>query len=287
MKRQRTGFMTANVSPRQTMSFKARSLLAFVLEPTGPVSEWLGALDAWLARSPAFFASKPVILEMAGLKIGLEEYRELLNDLALRHIRVMAVENPSRTLVGPELPPRVTGGRPAGSLAVGGGRRDPGRRLEEDADHDLADHRRQRSLRPVDPASRRRRDGNRPGRIGRRDRRRRIGPYLWRAARSRDRRRLGSAGSAHLLQGGASRAALRRRLLSHRRRHGPQIRGSQHRRQSGRRQTRDSNSELSLRRDEHEQGHRGDLRKRRRGQNYLDRLDRRCAGADRPARLRR
>src|ERR1700678_1850601 len=118
MKRQRTGFMTAHVSPLQTMSFKARSLLAFVLEPTRPVSEWLAALDAWLARSPAFFASKPVILEMAGLKIGLEEYRELLSALALRHIRVMAVENPSRTLVGPELPPRVTGGRPAGALAV-------------------------------------------------------------------------------------------------------------------------------------------------------------------------
>src|SRR5277367_1796879 len=118
MKRQGTGFMTAHVSPHQTMSFKARSLLAFVLEPTRPVSEWLAAVDAWLARSPAFFASKPVILEMVGLKIGLEEYRELLNDLALRHIRVMAVENPSRALVGPELPPRVTGGRPAGALAV-------------------------------------------------------------------------------------------------------------------------------------------------------------------------
>ena len=61
MKRQRTGFMTAHVSPPiQTMSFKARSLLAFVLEPTRPVSEWLAGVDAWLARSPAFFASKPV-----------------------------------------------------------------------------------------------------------------------------------------------------------------------------------------------------------------------------------
>src|SRR6202451_975711 len=113
--------MTAHVSPLQTMSFKARSLLAFVLEPTRPVSEWRGALDAWLARSPAFFASKPAILEMAGLKIGLEEYRELLSALALRHIRVMAVENPSRTLVGPELPPRVTGGRPAGGAGPSGG----------------------------------------------------------------------------------------------------------------------------------------------------------------------
>jgi septum site-determining protein MinC len=118
MKRQRTGFMTAHVSPIQTMSFRARSLLAFVLEPTRPVSEWLGALDAWLARSPAFFASKPVILEMAGLAISREEYRQLLNDLALRHIRVMAVENPSRALVGPELPPPVTGGRPVGALAA-------------------------------------------------------------------------------------------------------------------------------------------------------------------------
>src|ERR1700722_15453510 len=113
--------MTANVRPHQTMSFKARSLLAFVLGPTRPVSEWLGAVDAWLARSPAFFDSKPVILEMAGLKIGPEEYRELLSALALRHIRVMAVENPSRTLVGPELPPRVTGGRPAGGRGPAGG----------------------------------------------------------------------------------------------------------------------------------------------------------------------
>jgi septum site-determining protein MinC len=104
--------MTAHVSPHQTMSFRARSLLAFVLEPSRPVSDWLGALDAWLARSPAFFAAKPVILEMAGLDISLEEYRDLVGDLARRQIRVMAVENPSPTLVGPGLPPVVTGGRP-------------------------------------------------------------------------------------------------------------------------------------------------------------------------------
>jgi septum site-determining protein MinC len=113
MKRQRTGFMNAHVSPLQTMSFRARSLLAFVLEPTRPVSEWLRALDAWLARSPDFFASKPVILEMAGLEIGVGEYRRLLADLGRRHVRVMAVENPGRNLVEPDMPPAVTGGRPA------------------------------------------------------------------------------------------------------------------------------------------------------------------------------
>jgi septum site-determining protein MinC len=104
--------MTAHVSPSQTMSFRARSLLAFVLEPSRPVSEWLDSLDGWLARSPAFFAAKPVILELAGLDISLEEYRDLVGDLARRQIRVMAVENPSPTLVGPGLPPLVTGGRP-------------------------------------------------------------------------------------------------------------------------------------------------------------------------------
>jgi septum site-determining protein MinC len=118
MKGQRTGFMNAHVSPLQTMSFRARSLLAFVLEPTRPVSEWLGALDAWLARSPEFFASKPVILEMAGLEIGADEYRSLLADLARRHIRVMAVENPGRNLVEPDLPPAVAGGRPASAPAA-------------------------------------------------------------------------------------------------------------------------------------------------------------------------
>src|SRR5271168_158117 len=118
IKRQRTGFMTAHVSPLQTMSFKARSLLAFVLEPTRPVSEWLAALDAWLVRSPTFFASKPVILEMAGIEISLREYRGLLSNLALRHVRVMGVENASQALVGPHLPPVVTGGRNVNAQAV-------------------------------------------------------------------------------------------------------------------------------------------------------------------------
>lgn len=107
--------MNAFVGPAPAMSFRARSLLAFVLEPNPPVVEWLEGLDAWLARSPTFFASKPVILEMSALDIGLKEYRDFLGDLALRHIRVMAVENPSRTLVGPHLPPIVTGGRPVES----------------------------------------------------------------------------------------------------------------------------------------------------------------------------
>jgi septum site-determining protein MinC len=103
--------MNAHAIPAQALNFRARSLLAFVLEPTEPVADWLAALDAWLIRSPTFFASKPVILEMAGIEMSLKEYRGLLSNLVLRHVRVMGVENASQALVGPHLPPVVTGGR--------------------------------------------------------------------------------------------------------------------------------------------------------------------------------
>src|SRR6516165_12204907 len=103
--------MNAHATPAQAQNFRARSLLAFVLEPSEPLIDWFAALDAWLVRTPTFFAAKPVILELARIDLGLKEYRHLLGDLARRHIRVMGVENPNHTLVGPHLPPVVTGGR--------------------------------------------------------------------------------------------------------------------------------------------------------------------------------
>ena len=104
--------MNAHVGPAQTLKFRAQSLLAYVLEPVQPLAEWFTALDGWLARSPTFFIARPVILDMAALDITLKEYRDLLNGLARRHIRVMGAENVDRGLVGPHLPPVVSGGRP-------------------------------------------------------------------------------------------------------------------------------------------------------------------------------
>ena len=110
--------MNAHVNPQQVLNFKGRSLLAFVLEPVLPLDEWFAGLDAWLVRSPTFFAQKPVILAMSGLEIDLKDYRDLLGALARRHIRVMGVENPSRALVGPHLPPVVSGGRTVNAAAL-------------------------------------------------------------------------------------------------------------------------------------------------------------------------
>jgi septum site-determining protein MinC len=56
---------------------------------------------------------------MAALDITLKEYRDLLNGLARRHIRVMGAENVDRGLVGPHLPPVVSGGRPIDPPTLG------------------------------------------------------------------------------------------------------------------------------------------------------------------------
>ena len=112
--------MNAHVNPQQALNFRGRSLLAFVLEPALPLDEWFDALDAWLVRSPAFFAAKPVILEMAGVEIELKEYRDLLGALARRHIRVMAVEN-RQPHAGRAAPAAGRLGRPDGER--GGARR--------------------------------------------------------------------------------------------------------------------------------------------------------------------
>ena len=92
-----------------------------------PLADWFVALDAWLARSPTFFIARPVILDMAALDISLKEYRELLSDLARRHIRVMGAENVGRGLVGPHLPPVLSGGRTIDAPDAARGRASPRR----------------------------------------------------------------------------------------------------------------------------------------------------------------
>jgi septum site-determining protein MinC len=87
-------------------------MIAFVLQPVEPLAGWLETLDGWLARSPNFFANKPIVLDMALADIGLKDYRDLLSALARRHIRVMGVEGANRSLVGPHLPPNITAGVP-------------------------------------------------------------------------------------------------------------------------------------------------------------------------------
>ncbi|MBB4198837.1 hypothetical protein CCR94_09175 [Rhodoblastus sphagnicola] len=102
--------MNAHVRSSATLNLRTHSLIAFVLQPAEPLADWFEMLDGWLTRSPSFFANKPIILDLAQLDIPLRDYRDALTALARRHIRVMGVENANKTLVGPHLPPNVSGG---------------------------------------------------------------------------------------------------------------------------------------------------------------------------------
>ncbi len=110
--------MTLHARQQQAISFRGRSLLAFVLTPKMPVEAWLAEMDAWLERSPGFFNEKPVMLEISGLSIGAEAYRGLIGDLARRNLRIMAVEGAAPEHLGDDLPPLVSSGRPASAAAL-------------------------------------------------------------------------------------------------------------------------------------------------------------------------
>ena len=111
--------MTISARPQQNaISFRGRSLLAFVLTPKMPIEGWLEDLDSWLARSPGFFAAKPVMLEVSSLGISRDDYRQLVRDLAGRDVHVMAVEGAGPDYLDVDLPPMVNGGRSASVTAL-------------------------------------------------------------------------------------------------------------------------------------------------------------------------
>jgi septum site-determining protein MinC len=92
--------------------------LALVLNPEGPLADWLAEVDAWLERSPGFFGGKPVVLDIAGLELDKVALPILIRDLAARDIRIMGIENADPRLAGPDIPPFLNGGRSASFLGT-------------------------------------------------------------------------------------------------------------------------------------------------------------------------
>lgn len=66
--------------------------MVFTLQPVLPIDDWLGDLDATIAQSPEFFTSRPVVLNLALLKLGQVEVVSLVGELKRRNIRLVAVE---------------------------------------------------------------------------------------------------------------------------------------------------------------------------------------------------
>jgi septum site-determining protein MinC len=106
------------IRPQQSIRFRGRSFMAFVLAPAPPIAEWLAELDRWIKNSPDFFAGKPIILDLAALSVGESEISRLIEALGQRGIRIMGLEAIDADQVGPSLPPLLKGGRPAAGDAA-------------------------------------------------------------------------------------------------------------------------------------------------------------------------
>jgi septum site-determining protein MinC len=78
-----------------------RSFLALVMTPGAPAAAWFSALDREMARSPGFFAARPVVVDLAEslAAIGPMAPPILLEGLEARGLRVVAVEGVEPTLL--------------------------------------------------------------------------------------------------------------------------------------------------------------------------------------------
>ena len=108
--------MTDVLTQPRPIRLKGRSFLALALTPELPFADWLTRLDDLAARSAGFFLRRPVVLDVEGLDIDRAELRELVDQLNARNVRVMGIEGARSSLLGPDMPPAMTDGRPAGDI---------------------------------------------------------------------------------------------------------------------------------------------------------------------------
>jgi len=94
---------------RPKLRLAGRSFLAFVLEPWAPVEGWLAELDEVARQSFAFFANRPVVLDLGRLQPARADAEALIAALKARAIRVIAVEGVDADLLGPALAPLASG----------------------------------------------------------------------------------------------------------------------------------------------------------------------------------
>jgi septum site-determining protein MinC len=108
--------MTDVLTQPRPIRLKGRSFLALALTPELPFEDWLVRLDDLAARSAGFFLRRPVVLDVDGLDIEKAELRDLVSQLSARNVRVMGIEGARSSLLGADMPPAMTDGRPGGDI---------------------------------------------------------------------------------------------------------------------------------------------------------------------------
>lgn len=96
---------------RQMVRLRGRSYVAFVFVPTVPIQDWLQEIDATIARSPGFFAGRPVVVDLSSVDLSQTGIGHLLTSLQDRNIRVLGIEGVDEGRLTPSMPPLLSGGR--------------------------------------------------------------------------------------------------------------------------------------------------------------------------------
>ncbi|MDN4982555.1 septum site-determining protein MinC [Bradyrhizobium sp. WYCCWR 13022] len=96
---------------RQMVRLRGRSYVAFVFVPTVPIQDWLQEIDATIARSPGFFAGRPVVVDLSSVDLSQSGIGHLLTSLQDRNIRVLGIEGVEEGRLTPSMPPLLSGGR--------------------------------------------------------------------------------------------------------------------------------------------------------------------------------
>jgi septum site-determining protein MinC len=89
---------------RQQVRMRGRSYVAFVFSPVVPIVSWLTEIDATLAKSPGFFAGKPVVLDLSAVDLSQSAITHLVGSLGERNIRILGIEGVDESKLGPNMP---------------------------------------------------------------------------------------------------------------------------------------------------------------------------------------
>lgn len=110
--------MTKVLTDSRSIRIKGRSFLAVVLSPESPLDVWLERLDDLAARSAGFFLSRPVVLDVADLKLDKAGLKSLLAELYNRNVAIMGIEGARPSMIETGMPPALEGGKPASDVEV-------------------------------------------------------------------------------------------------------------------------------------------------------------------------
>jgi len=102
--------LTILAQTKNSFRFQGRSFLAFVICPTAPIEHWLADLDDWVAKTPDFFASKPLIVDFSQVSIKRDEFSSLLARFQSGRFRLISIEGIDPSWLPSDLAP-LPGGR--------------------------------------------------------------------------------------------------------------------------------------------------------------------------------